>query len=74
MSVLPDCIIDIVYEYTHQIKLLDSMKIIKQSGKSYFEDLPDLFNNDILFSYTVSNETRGYSERVTEFYHNINKN
>ena len=49
MSVLPDCIIDIVYKYTHQIKLLDSMKVIKQSGKSYFEDLPDLFNNDVIF-------------------------
>ena len=74
MSVLPDCIIDIIYKFIHQIRLLDSMRLIKQSGHSYFEDLPDLFNNDVIFSYTASNETRGYSERVTEFYYNIKKN
>ena len=71
MITLPDCILDIIYKYIHQIKLLDSMKLIKQSGHSYFEDLPDLFNNDVIFSYNISNETCGYSERVSEFYNSI---
>ena len=40
------------------------MKLIKQSGHSYFEDLLT-FNNDVIFSYNISNETCGYSERVS---------
>ena len=73
MSTIPDSIIDIIYQYVHQLQLLNSLKLIKYIGISTCEDLPDLIDTRSIFLQTDNNnDERGFSERVTEFVRKVN--
>ena len=70
--ILPDEIISHIYYYYHQLVLKDSLNLIKLSGISIYEDLPDLICILPVIKYTKKKEKIEDMQRVSDFFKNLN--
>ena len=74
---LPACVLGgLIWPRAHQARLRPSLDLIRKSGCSFFEDLPDLewhATHELIHSCDTHQQMRGWSQRVTEFYQDLRR-